>query len=83
MASLMDREPAAVTGGLMALFAAVISAAHAFDWIDWSPEQSGSVAAIAVIVLPVIQGLITRRYVRPASRVVTVLPPPPQDNQQA
>jgi hypothetical protein len=86
MASLMDREPAVTTGVLVTLFSAVISAAHAFDWIDWSPEESGAVAAVAVIILPVIQGLITRRWVRPAALSVpapapasgTVVPPPDQ-----
>lgn len=78
MASLMDREPALVTGGAVALFAAFVTACHAFHWIDWTPEQSGSVAALAVIILPPLQGWITRRYVRPAklSAPIAAAPPP-------
>lgn len=77
--SLMDREPAAVTAGLMSLFAAVVTMAHAYGWIDWTPEQSGSVAAVMVIVLPVVQGMITRRYVRPVARSVPRPRPPAAD----
>lgn len=77
MASLMDREPAVTTGALMAAFAALVTCAHAFHWVDWSPEQSGSVAGAAVIILPFIQGLITRRWVRPAVLSVPLPPPEP------
>lgn len=84
--SLMDREPAVATAGLVAAFAALVTCAHAFHWIDWSPEQSGSVAGVAVIILPVIQGLITRRWVRPVALSVPapapasggIVPPPDQ-----
>ena len=75
--SLMEREPALVTGGLVALASAVITAAHAFRWIAWTPEQSGAVAAVMVIVLPPLQGWITRRYVRPAARSLPVSPATP------
>lgn len=76
MSSLMDREPALVTGGAMALFAALVTVCHAFDFIDWSPEQSGAVAAVAVIILPAVQGWITRRYVRPVKTSIPAEPDP-------
>ena len=77
--SFIDREPALVTGGVMALFTAVITAGHAFHWIDWTPEQTGSVAALALIILPPIQALITRRYVTPIARVATYRPEIPRE----
>ena len=79
MASLTDREPALVTGGLVSLFAALVTAAHAFRWIDWTPEQSGSVAALMVIILPPIQAVITRRYVTPVARVTPSNPELPRE----
>jgi hypothetical protein len=77
--SAMDREPALVTGGLVALFSALITAAHGFGWIDWSPEQSGAVAAVLVIILPPIQAMITRKYVSPVARVATYRPDLPRE----
>ena len=77
--SLTDREPALVTGGLVSLFAALLTAMHAFRWIDWSPEQSGAVAAVAVIILPPIQAMITRRYVTPVARVAPSHPELPRE----
>ena len=76
--SLTDREPALAVGGLVSLFAALVTAAHAFEWIDWSPEQSGAVAALMVIILPPIQAMITRKYVTPVGRVVVQKPPAPE-----
>lgn len=58
-------EPAVYTGGVLGLFAAVVVLAAQFGWIHWSPSQTVAVAAVATIVLPWVQGLITRQWVRP------------------
>lgn len=63
-------EPAVYTGGVLGVFAAGVTVASAFGWIHWSAEQQVAVASLAVIVLPVLQGLITRQFVRPRARSV-------------
>lgn len=63
-------EPAVFTGGAMGLFAALVTVAAAFGWIHWSGAQLTAVLGVAVIVVPVMQGLITRQFVRPVARSV-------------
>lgn len=63
-------EPALFTGGALGLFAAIVTVAAAFGWIHWSAAQLTAVSGVAVIVLPVVQGLITRQFVRPVARSV-------------
>lgn len=69
-------EPAVYTGGAMALFAAAVTAATAFGLIHWTPEQQVAAAGVAIIVLPALQGLITRQWVRPAGKSIPVPPDP-------
>lgn len=69
-------EPAVYTGAAMALFAATIAAASAFGLIDWTPEQQAAAAGLAIIVLPALQGLITRQWVRPAGKSIPVAQSP-------
>ena len=71
-------EPAVYTGAAMALFAATIAAATAFDLINWTDEQAAAAAGLAMIVLPALQGLITRQWVTPASKVIAVREPGPK-----
>ena len=63
---IMTSEPAVVTGGLMGAFGAFITALNAFDLVTMTADQVAALAGVAVIILPLVQGLVTRRLVRPA-----------------
>jgi hypothetical protein len=76
---VFQREPAVVTGGVMGGVAAVVTLLTEFGVIHLSAEQAAAVAAVAVVVLPILQGLVTRQWVRPAalSRPIYTTPPSP------
>jgi hypothetical protein len=75
MASLAQREPAVVTGGIMGAFGALVTVLAAFHIVHLDAEQAGALAGLAVIVLPPLQGFITRQFVRPVHLSTPLVPP--------
>lgn len=70
-------EPAVYTGGVIAGFSALVTLLSAFGVIRLSTEQMAALAAFAVIVLPWLQGLITRQWVRPVAHSLPKRESPP------
>lgn len=42
----MNAEPVAIVGGLTQIVSAVIALALGFEWVDWTPEQTGLVLGV-------------------------------------
>ncbi len=59
----MKTEPVAIVGGLTQIVTAVIALALGFEWVDWTPEQTGLVlgvwAAITAFALLFVRSKVT------------------------
>jgi len=61
---------AGITNAIKTLALAVVALALAFDWVDWSDEQAGTVLAVVAAVFVMISAVaafVTRQRVTPVA----------------
>lgn len=63
--SVIRQEPVVIANAIAALVSAIIVAAVALGWLDWTETQQAAVMAVVIAAVNVVAGVWARQQVTP------------------